>query len=61
VTMQIPQDAVLLRIFFGEDEKFGQLPLYEAIVLKAMAKERIRLARRRIGSDATHPPRPLNP
>ena len=35
VTMQIPQDAVLLRIFFGEDEKFGQLPLYEAIVLKA--------------------------
>jgi len=26
-----------------------------------MAKERIRLARRRIGSDATHPPRPLNP
>jgi uncharacterized protein len=35
VTMQIPQDAVLLRIFFGEDEKFGQLPLYEVIVLKA--------------------------
>jgi uncharacterized protein len=35
VIMQIPHDAVLLRIFFGEDEKFGQLPLYEAIVLKA--------------------------
>jgi PII-like signaling protein len=35
VTMQIPRDAVLLRIFFGEDEKFGHLPLYEAIVLKA--------------------------
>jgi PII-like signaling protein len=33
--MQIPQDAVLLRIFFGEDEKAGHLPLYEAIVLKA--------------------------
>lgn len=33
--MQIPKDAVLLRIFFGEDEKFGRLPLYEAIVLKA--------------------------
>jgi PII-like signaling protein len=35
VTMQIPRDAVLLRIFFGEDQKFGHLPLYEAIVLKA--------------------------
>lgn len=35
VTMQVPRDAVLLRIFFGEDEKHGHLPLYEAIVLKA--------------------------
>ncbi len=35
VTMQIPRDAVLLRIFFGEDDKFGSMPLYEAIVLKA--------------------------
>jgi len=33
--MQIPRDAVLLRIFFGEDDKFNHLPLYEAIVLKA--------------------------
>lgn len=33
--MQIPRDAVLLRIFFGEDDKFGGLPLYEAVVLKA--------------------------
>jgi uncharacterized protein len=33
--MQIPRDAVLLRIFFGEDDKFEGLPLYEAIVLKA--------------------------
>jgi len=33
--MQIPRDAVLLRIFFGEDDKHGNLPLYEAIVLKA--------------------------
>jgi hypothetical protein len=33
--MRVPRDAVLLRIFFGEDEKFGQTPLYEAIVLKA--------------------------
>jgi PII-like signaling protein len=33
--MQIPQDAVLLRIFVGEDERCGHAPLYEAIVLKA--------------------------
>jgi PII-like signaling protein len=33
--MQIPRDAVLLRIFFGEDDKSDHLPLYEAIVLKA--------------------------
>jgi len=33
--MQIPREAVLLRIFFGEDDKHGHLPLYEAIVLKA--------------------------
>src|SRR5713101_2933445 len=35
MTMQVPTDAILLRIFFGEDEKCGHLPLYEAIVLKA--------------------------
>ncbi len=33
--MQIPQDAVLLRIFIGEDDKANRQPLYEAIVLKA--------------------------
>jgi len=33
--MQVPHDAVLLRIFFGEDDKHDHLPLYEAIVLKA--------------------------
>ncbi len=33
--MQVPRDAVLLRIFLGEDDKFGHRPLYEAIVLKA--------------------------
>ncbi len=33
--MQVPRDATLLRIFIGEDEKSGNLPLYEAIVLKA--------------------------
>jgi PII-like signaling protein len=35
VIMQIPRDAVLLRIFVGEDDKAGRLPIYEAIVLKA--------------------------
>ena len=25
--MQIPRDAVLLRIFFGENDRFGQKPL----------------------------------
>ena len=33
--MQIPKQALLLRIFIGEDDKFGSSPLYEAIVLKA--------------------------
>ena len=33
--MQIPKDAVLLRIFIGESDRSGHRPLYEAIVLKA--------------------------
>jgi uncharacterized protein len=33
--MQLPRDALLLRIFFGEEDKANHLPLYEAIVLKA--------------------------
>jgi uncharacterized protein len=33
--MQIPKQAMLLRIFFGEDDKWHGSPLYEAIVLKA--------------------------
>jgi uncharacterized protein len=33
--MQIPKQALLLRIFFGEDDKLGGRPLYEVIVLKA--------------------------
>src|SRR5712671_5618166 len=33
--MQIPRDALLLRIFFGEDARCGGQPLYEAIVMKA--------------------------
>src|ERR1700736_6462230 len=35
--MQIPHDAVLLRIFIGENDRFEHTPLYEAIVLKARA------------------------
>jgi uncharacterized protein len=37
--MQIPKDAVLLQIFFGENDRFGQKPLYEAIVLKARERQ----------------------
>jgi PII-like signaling protein len=33
--MHIPRDAVLLRIFLGESDKFHGKPLYEAIVMKA--------------------------
>jgi PII-like signaling protein len=33
--MQIPKDAMLLRVFCGEDDKFERQPLYDAIVLKA--------------------------
>jgi len=33
--MQIPRQAVLLRIFIGENDRSGRSPLHEAIVLKA--------------------------
>ena len=33
--MHIPRDAMLLRIFIGEDDKHKGRPLYELIVLKA--------------------------
>ena len=33
--MQIPTDAVLLRILIGESDRWEHKPLYEAIVLKA--------------------------
>ena len=33
--MHIPKEAMLLRVFFGENDRFGHQPLYEAIVLKA--------------------------
>jgi PII-like signaling protein len=35
VDMQIPHEAVLLRIFLGESDRWEHKPLYEAIVLKA--------------------------
>ena len=33
--MQIPNEALLLRIFIGESDRWQHKPLYEAIVLKA--------------------------
>src|SRR5215471_4871948 len=33
--MQIPTDAMLLRIFLGESDRWQHRPLYEAIVLAA--------------------------
>jgi uncharacterized protein len=35
VEMQIPHEAILLRIFIGESDRWEHRPLYEAIVLKA--------------------------
>jgi uncharacterized protein len=32
---ELPEEAVLLRIFIGEDDRYKRHPLYEAIVLKA--------------------------
>src|SRR5574341_2456405 len=33
--MHLPEDAMLLRIFVGESDRWHHQPLYEAIVLKA--------------------------
>jgi uncharacterized protein len=33
--MHVPHDAVLLRIFIGESDRYEHQPLYQAIVLKA--------------------------
>src|SRR5437660_9321902 len=33
--MHLPQDAMLLRIFIGESDRWYHKPLYESIVLKA--------------------------
>jgi uncharacterized protein len=37
--MQIPNDAVSLKIFLGESDKWEHKPLYEAIVLAARAAQ----------------------
>ena len=33
--MNIPHEAMLLRIFIGESDRYGHKPLYEGIILKA--------------------------
>jgi uncharacterized protein len=33
--MQLPKDAMLLRVFVGQDQRYHTHPLYESIVLKA--------------------------
>ena len=33
--MKLPKNAMLLRIFLGENDKYEGKPLYEAIILKA--------------------------
>ncbi len=33
--MDIPKDAMLLRVFIGEDQRYHSHPLFESIVLKA--------------------------
>jgi PII-like signaling protein len=38
LTMSIPQDGALLRLFVGEDDKHAGRPLYEWIVLQAKAR-----------------------
>src|SRR3977135_2609330 len=37
--MTLPREAMLLRIYLGEDDKFPHQPLYEAIVLKARERQ----------------------
>jgi uncharacterized protein len=33
--MELPEDALLLRIFIGESDRYRHQPLYEAIVIRA--------------------------
>ena len=37
--MEIPQHAARLRIYLGESDRLGHLPLYEAVVLKARERQ----------------------
>src|ERR1700749_507310 len=37
--MHLPEDAILLRIFMGESDRYQNQPLYQAIVLKARELE----------------------
>ncbi|HJT80353.1 MAG TPA: DUF190 domain-containing protein [Chthoniobacterales bacterium] len=37
--MQIPEDAMSLRIFIGESDRWEHRPLYEAIVMKARERQ----------------------
>jgi uncharacterized protein len=37
--MHLPHDAMLLRIFLGESDRWQHKPLYEAIVLKAREQQ----------------------
>jgi PII-like signaling protein len=37
--MQIPREALLLRVFLGESARWEHKPLYEAIVLKAREQQ----------------------
>ena len=37
--MHLPENAVLLRIFIGESDRYKHRPLYEAIVMKARKLE----------------------
>ena len=35
MSMHLPKEAMLLRVFLGESDRWNHRPLYEAIVLKA--------------------------
>ncbi len=37
--MQIPKEAVLLRIYIGENDRWQHHPLFEAIVMKARERQ----------------------
>lgn len=59
--MQIPEDATLLRIFCGEDDRCGSRPLDEGIVRKAREQPLRRTGNARAGSHAVSPLQPWSP